>query len=127
MPHYFFDAQMHAMNLTHPNFVSFVESVADNLAEFVTSGALSPGYLLTPANRGQQGLVTLLNMFSVFERPVGEIFALIEEDLSGSFRHHQGTTKGNKPENLMYPDQPYLRQGKYHFRKMTYERYALVP
>ena len=75
---------MHAMNLTHPNFVSFVDSVADNLTEFVTSGALSPGYLLTPSNRGQQGLVTLLNMFSVFERPIGEIFSLMEEDLSAT-------------------------------------------
>lgn len=127
MPHYFFDAHMHAMNLTHPNFVSFVDSVADNLAEFVTSGALSPGYLLTPANRGQQGLVTLVNMFSVFERPIGEIFALMEEDLSGAFRHHQGMVKGKAPANLMYPEHPYIRGGKFHFRSMVYDRYALVP
>lgn len=118
---------MHAMDLTHPNFVSFVESVADNLAEFVTSGALSPGYLLTPANRGQQGLVTLLNMFSVFERPIGEIFALIEEDLSGAFKHHQGTVKGKPPANLMYPKQPYIRDGKFHFRSMEFDRYGLIP
>lgn len=118
---------MHAMNLTHPNFVSFVDSVADNLTEFVTSGALSPGYLLTPSNRGQQGLVTLLNMFSVFERPIGEIFSLMEEDLSGSFRHHQGTIKGKMPANLMYPEHPYIREGKFHFRSMTFDRYALIP
>ena len=50
----FFDAHMHAMNLRHPNFVSFVDSIVDNLGDFVTSGALSSGYLLTPVNRTQQ-------------------------------------------------------------------------
>ncbi len=127
MSHYFFDAHMHAMNLIHPNFVSFVDSVADNITEFVTSGALSSGYLLTPANRGQQGLVTLLNMFSVFERPIGEIFALMEEDLSGAFTHRQAVVKGKKPVNIMYPEKPYIRDGKLHFRSMVYDKYALVP
>ena len=118
---------MHAMNLTHPNFISFVESVSDNIAEFVTSGALSPGYLLTPANRGQQGLITLMNMFSVFERPIGEIFALMEEDLSGAYYRHQQTRRVKAPENLMYPDQPYIRDNLMHMRSLTYDRYALIP
>ena len=127
MSRYFFDTHMHAMSLTHPNFISFVEAVSHNIAEFVTSGALSPGYLLTPSNWGQQGLVTLLNMFSVFERPIGEIFALIEEDLSGAYRHHERTVKGRTPENLMYPESPYVRDGKIHFRSHVYDRFALVP
>jgi len=127
MAHYFFDSHMHAMNLTHPNFISFVESVTDNVAEFVTSGALSPGYLLTPSNRGKHGLVTLLNMFSVFERPIGEIFALIEEDLSGAYSHHESVGKGKPPENLMYPEAPYINNGKFHFRSMTYDRFGLIP
>lgn len=127
MPHYFFDAHMHAMNLIHPNFVSFVDSVADNIAQFVTSGALSSGYLLTPANRGQQGLVTILNMFSVFERPIGEIFTLMEEDLSGAFTHRQAAVKGKAPENLKYPKKPYIRDGKLYFRSMVYDKYALIP
>lgn len=127
MQHYFFDAHMHAMNLTHPNFISFVESVSDNLAAFVTSGALSPGYILTPANRSQQGLVTLLNMFSVFERPIGEIFALIEEDLSGAYSRQQKQKLVKSPENRMYPPQPYIRGGSVHIRSLTYDKFALVP
>lgn len=127
MPHRFFDAHMHAMNLTHPNFISFVESVSDNLAEFVTSGALSPGYLLTPANRGQHGLITLINMFSVFERPIGEIFALIEEDLSGAFLHKGKVKESKERENRMYPKDPFMRDGKFHFRSLSYDRFALVP
>lgn len=118
---------MHAMNLIHPNFVSFVDSVADNITEFVTSGALSPGYLLTPANRGQQGLVTILNMFSVFERPIGEIFALMEDDLAGAFTSRQATGKGKKPTNLKYPEKPYICDGKLYFRSMVYDKYAMVP
>ena len=118
---------MHAMNLTHPNFISFVESVSDNLAEFITSGALSPGYLLTPANRGQQGLITLLNMFSVFERPIGEIFALIEEDLCGAYLHKGKLEDSKSRENRMYPKLPFIREGMFHFRSLTYDRFALVP
>ena len=127
MPRYFFDAHMHAMNLTHPNFISFVDSVAESLTEFVTSGALSPGYLLTPANRGQQGLITLLNMFSLFELSIGEIFALMEEDLTGAFKKREASVKGKPPANLVYPPEPYIRDGLFHFRSMKYDRFGLIP
>ncbi|MGI6433531.1 MAG: amidohydrolase family protein [Sphaerochaetaceae bacterium] len=123
MKRYFFDAHMHAMNLLHPSFVSFVESVADNVGEFITSGALSPGYLLTPANRGQQGFITLLNMFTIFERSIGEIFGIMEKDLEGTF-----TSVQDKPsENVIYPPKPYIRNKKFYFRDKAYDSYALIP
>lgn len=118
---------MHAMNLRHPNFISFVDSIADNITEFVTSGALSPGYLLTAANRSQQGIITLLNMFSLFELPIGEIFALIGEDLAGTYKKREGLVKGKKPANLVYPPEPYIRDGAFHFRSMKYDRFGLIP
>lgn len=123
----FFDVHMHAMNLSHPNFISFVGAVSDNIAEFVTADMLSGGYLLNPANLGKQGLVTLLNMFSVFERPIADIFSLIEADLSGAFFDRQGTYKGRRPANLMYPDFPYIRDGTLYLRSMSYDCLALVP
>jgi predicted TIM-barrel fold metal-dependent hydrolase len=118
---------MHAMNLNHPNFVALVESITNGFSEFVTSGALSPGYLLTPNNRGQQGLVTILNMFSVFERPIGEIFALMEDDLAGMFSHSSLESKNKQPANHMYPEQPYIRGGKFHFRDQVFDKIALIP
>ncbi len=127
MQKYFFDVHMHAMNINHPNFIALVESVANGFSEFVTSGALSPGYLLTSANRSQQGLATILNLFNVFERPIGEIFALMEDDLFGKFSRPLSEAKGKIPENLMYPEQPYIRKGKFHFRDQVYDKVALVP
>ncbi|MGI6466205.1 MAG: amidohydrolase family protein [Sphaerochaetaceae bacterium] len=118
MVKYFFDAHMHAMNLTHPNFVSFVDGIADSIGEFVTSGALSPGYLLTPANRKQQGLTTLINMFSLFEKSIGQIFSTMEEDLKGDYHERKEGP---------YPKEPYLRDNKIHFRSKTYEKFALIP
>ncbi len=127
MENYFFDAHMHAMNLRHPNFVSLVDSIVDNLGEFVTSGILSPGYLLTPANRTQQGLITLMNMFSLFELSIEEIFALLNDDLAGKYHRRAITVKGKTPANLVYPPQSYFREGKFHFRDRVYDKYALIP
>ncbi|MFA5513581.1 MAG: amidohydrolase family protein [Sphaerochaetaceae bacterium] len=127
MERYFFDSHMHAMNLTHPNFVSFVDSIADNITEFITSGALSPGYLLTPSNRGQQGLITLLNMFSLFEQPIAKIFAFMEADLKGQFESKEAAPKAKQPHNLMYPPKAYIRDGKFYFRDVAYDKYALIP
>ena len=118
---------MHAMNMMHPSFSSFVDSVSEGFADFVSSGALSPGYLLTPAMRGQQGMSTLLNMFSIFERPIGEIFATIEEDLHGSFKSHQHLANKKEAPHIMYPPKPYIRNGKFYFRNMTYDAYGLIP
>ena len=115
----FFDAHMHAMNMMHPSFSSFVDSVSEGFTDFVASGALSPGYLLTPAMRGQQGLNTLLNMFSIFERPIGEIFAIIEEDLHGAFRNHQHTVVKKDASRAAYPKNPYIRNGKFYFRNRS--------
>lgn len=123
----FFDAHMHAMNLRHPNFISFVDSIVDNLGDFVTSGALSPGYLLTPVNRTQQGLITLMNMFSLFELSIEEIFTLIDDDLKGKYREREKSVKGKVPTNLTYPTESYFRDGKFHFRNQQYDKYGLVP
>ncbi|MFA6764953.1 MAG: amidohydrolase family protein [Sphaerochaetaceae bacterium] len=122
----FFDTHMHAMNLVHPDFVSFVDSVANGFAEFVVSGSLSPGYLLTPANRGQQGLITVMNLFNVFERSIDEIFLLIEDDLSGKFFRQEEDHK-NKPSHAIYPETPYISNNKFIFRSQAYDKYALIP
>ncbi len=127
MKNIFFDAHMHAMNMMHPSFSSFVDSVSEGFTDFIASGALSPGYLLTPAMRGQQGMVTLLNMFSIFERPIGEIFGIMEEDLHGAFTNHQNSTGKKETDHVMYPEKPYMRKGKFYFRNRVYDSYALIP
>ncbi len=124
----FFDAHMHAMNLMHPSFTSYIDSVSESFSDFVASGALSPGYILSPQLRGQQGLTTALNMFNIFDRPIGEIFATMEEDLSGAYKSHEyiGVKEKGKA-SFHYPEKPYIRGGKFSFRDRSYDRYALIP
>ncbi len=123
---YFFDTHFHAMTLAQPSFISFIESIQDGLPEFLTSGALSPSYILTPANRkGSQMMQTLMNALSAFERPIGQIFAMMEDDLLGKYERPENRT--HFPPNYMYPDAPYIREGKLHFRNRTYSKLAMCP
>ena len=119
---------MHAMNLMHPSFSSFIDSVSESFSDFVASGALSPGYILSPQLRGQQGLITALNMFNIFDRPIGEIFATMEEDLSGSFKSHEYIGIRDKEKaNFRYPEAPYIHDSTFTFRSRSYDTYALIP
>lgn len=123
---YFFDTHFHAMTLAHPSFISFIESIEGGLPEFITGGALSPSYIFTPSNRkGMQMLYTLMNALSAFERPIGEIFAMMEDDLMG--RYQQPAERNRSQANLAYPEQSYIRDGKFHFRNRTYDKLAMCP
>ncbi|NBK25562.1 MAG: hypothetical protein EOM68_26525 [Spirochaetia bacterium] len=48
---YFFDQHFHVMNIAHPNLLSFFSSLDTGLPDLITSGALSPSYILTAKNR----------------------------------------------------------------------------
>lgn len=121
---YFFDTHFHAMTLAHPSFISFMESIEGGLPEFITGGALSPSYIFTPSNRkGMQMLYTLMNALSAFERPIGEIFAMMDDDLRGLYTQPAGKAHAGSE----YPQQSYIRDGKFHFRNRTYDKMAMCP
>jgi len=117
---YFFDTHCHVMTLEHPNLVSFLNSLESGLPDFLISGALSTGYIMTGQNRkGNTMFTTVMNTLRAYEQPIGKTFALMEDDLAGKFT--------NRKPGLPYPEQPFFRDGKFHFRDREFDRVALCP
>lgn len=122
---YFFDAHFHAMTLSHPNFLSFFDSLDEGGIGELVSGGLSPAYILTPANlKKLQFIHSVMNTLTVFERPIGEIFAMMEDDLMGKFQRPDETSRAT---DIVYPEKPYIRDGIFHFRNTPYEKLGMCP
>lgn len=117
---YFFDPHCHVMTLQHPNLVSFINSIDSSLPDFLRSGALSPSYILTMRNLNVGNMFsTLMNTLRAFEGPIERILAMMEDDLAGTYT--------NRSPLLPYPEKPFFRDGKFHFRDMEFDRVALCP
>ncbi|MGE4584928.1 MAG: amidohydrolase family protein [Sphaerochaeta sp.] len=117
---YFFDQHFHVMNIAHPNLLSFFSSLESGIPDLITSGALSPSYILTNKNRkGSTLLNRVTNTLTTFEQSIGKTFVLMEDDLSGFFPSHE--------DGAARPLLPYIRNGKMHMRSRTYDRLAMCP
>ncbi|MDT4763298.1 amidohydrolase family protein [Sphaerochaeta sp. PS] len=117
---YFFDQHFHVMNIEHPNLLSFFASLDTGIPDLITSGALSPNYILTGKNlKGSLMLNRITNTLTTFEQPIGETLAVMEDDLEGKFTSHE--------EEAPKPDQPYIREGKMHMRSQSYDKLAMCP
>lgn len=117
---YFFDQHFHVMHISHPNLISFLASLDTGIPELITSGALSPGYILTAKNRkGPVLLNRLTNTLTTFEQSIGQTLVMMEEDLRGVFTSHE--------EGAPRPELPYIREGKMHMRGRTYDKMAMCP
>lgn len=104
----FFDTHVHTMTLLNPNF----NGVLLNLKNYVNSSFLSPQYILTNDNRKSGHLInSIVNALSVYERPLVEIFELIEEDLKGKYGDDSKT---------------FVKDGNFYFRKDIYAKYGIV-
>ncbi len=117
---YFFDQHFHVMNIEHPNLLSFFSSLDTGLPDLITSGALSPSYILTAKNRkGPVLLNRLTNTLTTFEQSIGETLVLMENDLMGAYPSHE--------EGALRPELPYIRDGKMHMRDQVYDKLAMCP
>lgn len=117
---YFFDQHFHVMTLEHPNLLSFMSAIKEGLPDMLTSGALSPSYILNNKNlKPSQMLTKVMNTLTSFEQPIGMTFAMMEDDLLGKFHTH------GKVEE--YPSLPYIREGKMHMRSTSYDKMAMCP
>ena len=117
---YFFDQHFHVMNIEHPNLLSFFTSMDTGLPDLVTSGALSPSYILTAKNRkGSVLLNRLTNTLTTFEQSIGETLVLMENDLRGAYASHE--------EGALRPELPYIRDGKMYMRDQVYDKLAMCP
>jgi hypothetical protein len=117
---YFFDQHFHLMHISHPNLLSFFSSLEGGIPDLVTSGTLSPSYILTNKNRrGSVLLNRLTNTLTTFEQPIGQTLVMMENDLKGCFTSHE--------EDAPYPQQPYIRDNKMHMRDKVYDKLAMCP
>ncbi|MGH0051963.1 MAG: amidohydrolase family protein [Sphaerochaetaceae bacterium] len=117
---YFFDQHFHVMNIVHPNLLSFFYSLQGGIGDLVTSGTLSPSYILTNKNRKSSALLNrITNTLTTFEQTIGETLVMMEDDLRGVFSSHD--------EEAFRPELPYIREGKMHMRSHTYDKMAMCP
>ncbi|HZJ88508.1 MAG TPA: amidohydrolase family protein [Sphaerochaeta sp.] len=115
---YFFDQHFHLMDISHPNLLSFFNSIESGITELFTSGALLPTYIITPKNRRSHTLThRITNTLTTFEQSIGKTLVMMEDDLLGRFSSQESKDSS----------QPYIRDAKLHFRSRTYDRIALAP
>jgi len=111
-PRYFFDAHCHVLELSHPNFVDFVEGLRHRGLEAIYQGLSAPNFILT--SFFSKGGEKLRNLLAVMERQAGEIFELMEDDLLGLY--------SGKEEIA-----PLLRDGKLRVGDLEFDRALVVP
>jgi len=108
----FFDIHCHAMNLTHPSFLAFLENLGKSNASSILKEALTLGDMLP--TRSLSGTRShLLNLLTVMENDIGAMFLIMEDDLAGRFRKSG--------------DQPFIRDEKLHVGGADYDRLVLTP
>lgn len=110
-PRYFIDAHCHVLELSHPNFLGFVEGLRHRGLEAIYQGLGAPNFLLT--SFFSKGGERLRNLLSVMERQAGEIFELMEDDLLGRY------AKG--------PEEPLVVGGKLRLGGLEFDRVLVVP
>jgi predicted TIM-barrel fold metal-dependent hydrolase len=108
----FYDAHCHALTLSHPAFLAFIDTLRNRGLENIYAQATSPNYLIGALFF--KGGERVRNMFSVMENDVGSIFALMEDDLRGKF-----ATPGDPP--------PLVAGDRLAIGESSYDRLVLVP
>ncbi len=79
----FFDIHCHALTLSHPNFLSFIETLRMRRTEVIYSQIRSFDYLAGALFRN--GGESVRNLLAVMENSPGMIFKLMEDDLKGQY------------------------------------------
>ena len=109
---YFFDAHCHVLELSHPNFLDFVEGLRHRGLEAIYQGLSAPNFMLT--SFFSKGGERLRNLLAVMERQAGEIFELMEDDLLGEF-----SRKGEA--------RPLFTDGHLRIGGLEFDRVLVVP
>lgn len=104
------------MTFKEPNFASFLSAL--NLSSL--AGSMTKDYILTRESIVSNSLLsTIENTLAAFSSPIGDTFLMMEKDLEGYYR--------NEHNKGVYPPQPFIREGKLHFREEKYDKIILCP
>ncbi len=113
----FYDVHCHLMNLSHPAFVSIIESMRHRPREIIYSQLASFDYLAASLlNRGGE---RLRNLLAVMDNDCADILFLMEDDLAGQF----SVPKGGKK----FTEDPPLRNGSFRMAGKNFSKVVLTP
>lgn len=115
----FYRLPLPCMTLKEPNFASFLNSFYASPQDIITGNAAENYILSTKLLKGDNLLNMLTNAITTFDRPIGETFCLMEDDLSGKF---------SSPAKKNYaPEEPFIKDGKLRIRGEEYEKMLMIP
>jgi len=113
----FYDVHCHLMNLSHPAFVSIIESMRHRPREVIYSQLASFDYLASSLLK--RGGEHLRNLLAVMDNDCADILFLMEDDLAGQF----SVSKGNRA----FKEEPPLRDGVFHMAGQEFSSIVLTP
>jgi predicted TIM-barrel fold metal-dependent hydrolase len=113
----FYDVHCHLMNLSHPAFVSIIESMRHRPREVIYSQLVSFDYLA--ASILKRGGESVRNLLAVMDNDCADILFLLEDDLAGQFE----VPKGTPPFKEAAP----LRDGTLHVAGQEFTSLVLTP
>ncbi len=108
----FYDIHCHAMNLTHPAFIAYLENLESSSASSLLKEALTLGDFL-PSRSLSMTRRHIKNLLTVMENDIGNMFLLMEDDLAGRF--------------LGDEQPPFIRDGVLRIGGGEYDRIVLTP
>lgn len=113
----FYDIHCHLMNLSHPAFVSIIESMRHRPREVIYSQLVSFDYLASPILK--KGGESVRNLLAVMDNDCADILFLLEDDLAGQFENSE-----LKPA---FRESAPLRDGQLHVAGRKFDSFVLTP
>jgi len=113
----FYDVHCHLMNLSHPAFVSIIESMRHRPREVIYSQIVSFDYLTSSILK--RGGETVRNLLAVMDNDCADILFLLEDDLAGQFEAPKGTPR--------FKEAAPLRDGVLHVSGQEFTSLVLTP
>ncbi len=113
----FYDVHCHLMNLSHPAFVSIIESMRHRPREVIYSQLASFDYLASSVLK--RGGEHLRNLLAVMDNDCADILFLMEDDLAGQFSASKGGRK--------FKEEPPLREGVFRMAGQDFSSIVLTP
>jgi len=113
----FYDIHCHLLNLSHPAFVTIIESMRHRPREVIYSQIASFDYLASSLLK--RGGENLRNLLAVMDNDCADILFLLEDDLSGQFKEPKKTPG--------FRQAPPLRNGKLYIADQQFSSFVLTP
>lgn len=116
---YFTDCHFHVMTMKEPNFASFINSFYASPQDLIEGNAAENYIFSAKLLKGDNLLNMMTNAITTFDRPIGETFCLMEDDLSGCF--------SSTRKSQYAPEEPFLQKNILRIRGEEYSKMLMIP